>query len=109
MAPRRKEEDMLKTKFFTSLDRVFPEQDWEETERVAGTGTMLANERFSFQLGYRFDGAPIRMRVELAPDCCGISVRRVGRVPAEYVRPAGADGNYERTLPGMFLYLNKVI
>ena len=102
MAPRRKEEDMLKTKFFTSLDRVFPEQDWEETERVAGTGTMLANERFSFQLGYRFDGAPIRMRVELAPDCCGISVRRVGRVPAEYVRPAGADGNYERTLPGMF-------
>ena len=26
----------------------------------------------------------------------------MGRVPAEYVCPPGADSNYERTLPGLF-------
>ena len=93
---------MLKTKFFTSLDRVFPEQDWEQTERTTGAGTMLANERFSFQLGYRFDGPPSRIRVELEPACGGVTIRRAGRVPAEYVHPAWADDRYERTLPGLF-------
>ena len=28
--PAKKEKGMLKTKFFTSLDRVFPETDWED-------------------------------------------------------------------------------
>ena len=51
---------MLKTKFFTSLDRVFPETDWEEGQKPCGKGTMLSGERFSFQLGYRFDGTPNR-------------------------------------------------
>ena len=93
---------MLKTKFFTSLDRVFPETDWEEGQNPCGKGTMLSGERFSFQLGYRFDGTPKQGKVELDPPCPGVLVRRVGRVPAEYVCPPGADSNYERTLPGLF-------
>lgn len=62
--PAKKEKGMLKTKFFTSLDRVFPETDWEEGQNPCGKGTMLSGERFSFQLGYRIAGKAAR-----AGDC----------------------------------------
>lgn len=92
---------MLLTKFFSSLDKIYPETEWEEESPEAG-GVMLSNERYSFQLGYRFDRLNATVKVQVLPENEAISLRRVGLVPAAYVRPVDADDNFEKTMPGMF-------
>lgn len=92
---------MLLTKFFSSLDKIYPDTEWEEAAPEA-CGVMLSNERYSFQLGYRFDQLNTTVKVQVLPENEAVSLRRVGLVPAAFVRPVDADDNFEKTMPGMF-------
>lgn len=94
----------LNLKFFSSLDKVYPEVTWEKQE-PHGTGTMLCNEIFSFQLGYIYDGEEgflSRVRVEIEPNIPEIEVYRVGQIPGQYIRPVDADHQFEKQYPGLF-------
>lgn len=100
--------NQIQVRLLSSLAKVFPDEVCGEETL---SGTMLQNERFSFQLAYtipkgegHYEKQPFTLQVE-SPLADYISVCRVGTVPSllpVYPGVAEKDDNYLRTKPGVF-------
>ncbi len=91
----------LKTKWCSSLVKVFPAQ--EPASEPFNSGMALRGEIFSFQLAYNpvnFHRLEIRIEIESALKKF-ISVRRVNLVPAEYTG-INFDDDYISKEPGLY-------
>ena len=91
----------LKTKWCSSLVKVFPAQEPES--EPFNSGTALRGEIFSFQLAYNpvdFHRSEIGIEIESELRKF-ISVRRVNLVPAEYTG-ANFDDDYISREPGLY-------
>ena len=100
---------MLKLKFISSLEKVFPDQKIEDFEELR-TVSALKGERVSVQLIYSYDPEVIhgshcqRHKIELGGDLAPLaSMREVRCVPVTMpTNPYGFDDNYLRTTPGLY-------
>ena len=92
-------------KLISSLEKVF--FDFPERASAQSEGSMLKNERHSFQLAYLLgtqDGKQSRCRVEILSDLKSyLSVFSVGYVPSDRpVNPDAMDGDYITAEAGLF-------
>ena len=100
---------MLKLKFISSLEKVFPDQRIEDFKELR-TLSALKGERVSVQLIYSYDPAVIhgghcqRNKIELQGDLAPLAnMREVRCVPVTMpTNPYGVDDNYLRTTPGLY-------
>ena len=100
---------MLKLKFISSLEKVFPDQKIEDFAKL-DTLSALRGERVSVQLIYSYEPAVIhgahtlRHRIELSGDLAPFAeMREVRCVPVTMpTNPYGSDDNYLRTAPGLY-------
>lgn len=100
---------VLQTKLISSLEKVFPHGEPPAPERIRGS--VLRNERFSFQLAYRWHGPEetgVAVETESSLNVC---VREVGLVPSGLPCYPDQDAFVLRTSPGPYpdplLPLNK--
>ena len=100
---------MLKLKFISSLEKVFPDQKIEDFAKLE-TLSALRGERVSVQLIYSYEpnvvnGAhTLRHKIELSGDLAPLAdMREVRCVPVTMpTNPYGCDDNYLRTAPGLY-------
>ena len=100
---------MLKLKFISSLEKVFPDQKIEDFAKLE-TLSALRGERVSVQLIYSYEPAVIhgahtlRHKIELSGDLAPFAdMREVRCVPVTMpTNPYGCDDNYLRTAPGLY-------
>lgn len=98
----------VKVRLLSSLAKVFPDKVYGDDVK---SGSMLQNERFSFQLAYSlaetagaYQKIPFTLQVD-SPLQDSICVCTVGNVPSQlpaFPDVAQKDGNYLRTKPGLF-------
>ena len=100
---------MLKLKFISSLEKVFPDQKIEDFAKLE-TLSALRGERVSVQLIYSYEPAVVngahtaRHKIELSGDLAPFAdMREVRCVPVTMpTNPYGCDDNYLRTTPGLY-------
>ena len=100
---------MLKLKFISSLEKVFPDQKIEDFAKLE-TLSALRGERVSVQLIYSYEPAVLngahtaRHKIELSGDLAPFAdMREVRCVPVTMpTNPYGCDDNYLRTTPGLY-------
>ena len=100
---------MLKLKFISSLEKVFPDQKIEDFAKLE-TLSALRGERVSVQLIYSYEPAVVngahtaRHKIELSGDLSPFAdMREVRCVPVTMpTNPYGCDDNYLRTAPGLY-------
>ncbi len=100
---------MLKLKFISSLEKVFPDQKIENFAKL-DTLSALRGERVSVQLIYSYEPAVIhgahtlRNEIVLSGDLAPLAtMREVRCVPVTMpTNPYGMDENYLRTTPGLY-------
>ncbi len=100
---------MLKLKFISSLEKVFPDQKIEDFAKLENLSA-LRGERVSVQLIYSYEPAVVngahtaRHKIELSGDLAPFAdMREVRCVPVTMpTNPYGCDDNYLRTAPGLY-------
>ena len=100
---------MLKLKFSSSLEKVFPDQKIEDFAKLENLSA-LRGERVSVQLIYSYEPAVLngahtaRHKIELSGDLAPLAdMREVRCVPVTMpTNPYGCDDNYLRTAPGLY-------
>ncbi|MHB1484901.1 MAG: DUF4091 domain-containing protein [Saccharofermentanales bacterium] len=94
--------ETLDIRVVSSLAKIFPDE--EISDPVLTGASMLMNERYSFQIAYRWNGLMkknISVHVE-SPLQQMISIFRIGLVPSEMPCYADHDDNVLRTVPGLY-------
>ena len=91
---------ILQTKLISSLEKVFPDEEPQAPERARGSA--LRNERFSFQLAYRWRGPETTGVAVKAESPLNISVREVGLVPSGLPCYPDRDAFVLRASPGPY-------
>jgi hypothetical protein len=98
MIPQNK----LYTRLLSSLAKVFPDEEIKDQE--CGIGTMLQNEVFSFQVGYKWSGS-LKKNTNIVIDSPLVNflcIYKVGLVPSEMPCYADHDDNILRSTPGLY-------
>lgn len=87
----------------SSLEKIFPDEAFSPSCEYS-QATCLLNERFSYQIAYRYEGPPIRdVQVKAhGPLADFLIIRKVALAPCELPNNLNRDDQVLRTTPGLY-------